>query len=44
MAPRAVVADEHELAAVRGGLLDLVEEERIVRVGIPRPDPGSVGA
>ena len=42
MAPGAIVADEHELAAVRGRLLGLVEEERILRVGIPRPDPGSV--
>jgi 4-hydroxy-4-methyl-2-oxoglutarate aldolase len=33
------VADEQELAAVRGRLLGLVDEERIARVSIPRPDP-----
>jgi hypothetical protein len=42
VAQRAIVADEHELAAVRGRLLGLVEAERIVRIGIPRPDPRSV--
>jgi regulator of RNase E activity RraA len=36
------VAGEEELAAVRGRLLGLVEEERIARVRIPRPGPGVV--
>lgn len=36
------MADERELAAVRGRLLGLVDEDRIVRVEIPRPDASVV--